>query len=160
MGECTVNLAKVKEAVIQLVENPGDTRPLEQVRPQLRGIAAGLLMLDKAKAVTVVERVGNVIATRLAAGTKLKPEYLERLGDAIVSVEYYLETVSAGRTDPWYMLDNAERCLDLLESLPVAKPAASAAPAPAAPPAPPPPKKAAPPPPEAQVKKAEPAGVA
>jgi chemosensory pili system protein ChpA (sensor histidine kinase/response regulator) len=51
MGECTVNLAKVKEAVIQLVENPADTRPLEQVRPQLRGIAAGLLMLDKAKAV-------------------------------------------------------------------------------------------------------------
>jgi chemosensory pili system protein ChpA (sensor histidine kinase/response regulator) len=136
MGECTVNLAKVKEAVIQLVENPADTRPLEQARPQLRGIAAGLLMLDKAKAVTVVERVGAVIGTRLAAGTKLKPEYLERLADAIVSVEYYLETVSAGRTDPWYMLDNADRCLDLLESLPVAKPAPAVAAAPAA--APPP----------------------
>jgi chemosensory pili system protein ChpA (sensor histidine kinase/response regulator) len=121
MGECTVNLAKVKEAVIQLVENPADTRPLEQAKPQLRGITAGLLMLGKTKAVTVVERVGGVIGTRLAAGTKLKPEYLERLADAIVSVEYYLETVSAGRTDPWYMLDNAERCLDLLESLPVAK---------------------------------------
>src|SRR5688572_4147714 len=39
MGECTVNLARVKEAVIQLVENPADTRPLEQARPQLRGIA-------------------------------------------------------------------------------------------------------------------------
>ena len=78
---------------------------------------------------TVVERIGTVIGTRLAVGTKLKPEYLERLADAIVSVEYYLETVSAGRTDPWYMLDNADRCLDLLETLPVAKPAA-AAPAP------------------------------
>jgi chemosensory pili system protein ChpA (sensor histidine kinase/response regulator) len=133
MGECTVNLAKVKEAVIQLVENPADTRPLEQARPQLRGIAAGLLMLDKAKAVTVVERVGAVIGTRLAAGTKLKPEYLERLADAIVSVEYYLETVSAGRTDPWYMLDNADRCLDLLESLPMAKPAAATAAPPPAP---------------------------
>jgi chemosensory pili system protein ChpA (sensor histidine kinase/response regulator) len=147
MGECTVNLAKVKEAVIQLVENPADTRPLDQVRPQLRGIAAGLLMLEKTKAVSVVERVAAVIGTRLAAGTKLKPEYLERLGDAIVSVEYYLETVSAGRTDPWYMLDNADRCLDLLESLPVARPAAPA-PAPtqapaAARPAPPSPKKAA-----------------
>ncbi len=125
MGECTVNLAKVKEAVIQLVENPADTRPLEHAKPQLRGIAAGLLMLNKPKAVTVIERVGTVIATRLAAGTKLKPEYLERLADAIVSVEYYLETVSAGRADPWYMLDNAERCLDLLERLPVAKPAAA-----------------------------------
>jgi chemosensory pili system protein ChpA (sensor histidine kinase/response regulator) len=144
MGECTVNLAKVKEAVIQLVENPADTRPLEQARPQLRGIAAGLLMLDKTKAVSVVERVAAVIGTRLAAGTKLKPEYLERLADAIVSVEYYLETVSAGRTDPWYMLDNADRCLDLLESLPVTKPAAvGLAQAPAARPAPESPKKAA-----------------
>ena len=117
MGECTVNLAKVKEAVIQLVDHPGDTRPLEQVKPQLRGITAGLLMLNKTKAVSVVERVGGVIATRLAVGTKLKPEYLERLADAIVSVEYYMETVSAGRSDPWYMLENAERCLDLLETL-------------------------------------------
>jgi chemosensory pili system protein ChpA (sensor histidine kinase/response regulator) len=125
MGECTVNLAKVKEAVIQLVENPADTRPLEHVKPQLRGIAAGLLMLDKTKAVSVVERVGTVIATRLGVGVKLKPEYLERLADAIVSVEYYLETVSAGRADPWYMLDNADRCLDLLESLPVVQPVAA-----------------------------------
>jgi chemosensory pili system protein ChpA (sensor histidine kinase/response regulator) len=140
MSECTVNLAKVKEAVIQLVENPADTRPLELAKPQLRGIAAGLLMLSKTKAVSVVERVGTVIGTRLAAGTKLKPEYLERLADAIVSVEYYLETVSAGRADPWYMLDNADRCLDLLESLPVVKPAAAAQPA-ATPPAPPPAKK-------------------
>ena len=123
MGECTVNLAKVKEAVIQLVEHPGDSRPLEQARPQLRGITAGLLMLGKTKAVTVVERIGEVIGTRLAVGTKLRPEYLERLADAIVSVEYYMETVSAGRSDPWYMLDNADRCLDLLETLPVAKPA-------------------------------------
>jgi len=149
MGECIVNLAKVKEAVIQLVENPADTRPLEQVKPQLRGIAAGLLMLGKTKAVTVVERVGGVIATRLPAGTKLKPEYLERLADAIVSVEYYMETVSAGRSDPWYMLDNADRCLDLLETLPVKTPAPVAA-APAAAKqasAPPPPKKAAAPPP-------------
>jgi chemosensory pili system protein ChpA (sensor histidine kinase/response regulator) len=150
MGECTVNLAKVKEAVIQLVEHPGDLRPLELVKPQLRGIVAGLLMLNKTKAVKVVERVGNVIATRLAPSvTKLKPDYLERLADSIVSVEYYLETVSAGRNDPWYMLDNAERCLDLLEKLPEIKPAApagTAAPAAAAAPAP----AAAPPPPAAK----------
>jgi chemosensory pili system protein ChpA (sensor histidine kinase/response regulator) len=144
MGECTVNLAKIKEAVIQLVEHPGDTRPLEQVKPQLRGIVAGLLMLDKPKAVKVVERVGSVIATRLApAGNTLKPDYLERLADAIVSVEYYLETVSAGRSDPWYMLDNAERCLDLLERLPEVK---ATRPSPAPPPvAKPKPKPARPP---------------
>jgi chemosensory pili system protein ChpA (sensor histidine kinase/response regulator) len=138
MGECTVNLAKVKESIIQLVENPGDTRPLEQVRPQLRGITAGLLMLDKTKAVNVVERIGNVVGTRFGGGTKLRPEYVERLADAIVSVEYYMETLSSGRSDPWYMLENAERCLDLLEQLPAVKPVepVKAAASPAAKPAP------------------------
>jgi chemosensory pili system protein ChpA (sensor histidine kinase/response regulator) len=143
MGECAVNLAKVKESVIALVDNPADLRPLEAAKPQLRGIAAGLLMLGKPKAVAVIDRVGTVISTRLAAGTKLRPEYLERLADAIVSVEYYMETVSAGRSDPWYMLENAERCLDLLEKLPVAKsatPPPAAAPAPPAPPPAPAPK--------------------
>src|SRR5690606_39049368 len=65
------------------------------------------------------------------------PEYLERLADADDSVEYYTETISRGRSDPWYMLDNASRCLDLLESPPAVKPpAAAAGPAPA--PQPPP----------------------
>jgi chemosensory pili system protein ChpA (sensor histidine kinase/response regulator) len=139
MGECIVNLTKVKEAVIQLVDHPGDVRTLEVAKPQLKGIVAGLLMLGKTQAVKVVERVGAVIATRLApSGSELKPDHLERLADAIVSVEYYMETVSAGRNDPWYMLDNAERCLDLLETLPVVKPvrAAEAAPAPPPPKAP------------------------
>src|SRR5215471_1969313 len=141
MGECIVNLAKVKEAVIQLVDQRGDARLLDQVKPQLRGIVAGLLMLDKTKALQVVERIGGVIGTRLApSGATFKPENLERLADAIVSVEYYMETVSAGRSDPWYMLENAERCLDLLEKLPVVKTAARPAPSPE--PAPTPPKPA------------------
>ena len=47
-------------------------------------------------------------------GTSLPPEYLDRLTDAIVSLEYYIETLQAGRSDPWYMLDNARTCLDAL----------------------------------------------
>ena len=33
----------------------------------------------------------------------------------MVSIEYYMETVRAGRTEPWYMLDNAEACLSVLQ---------------------------------------------
>ena len=127
MGECIVNLAKVKEAVTRLVSNPGDVHALDQVAPQLRGITAGLLMLSKTQAVRVVERIGRVIAGRLVSGqAPLRPELMERLADAIVSVEYYMETLSAGRSDPLYMLENAERCLDLLERIPVAKAAPEA----------------------------------
>ncbi len=40
---------------------------------------------------------------------------LERVADAIVSIEYYMETLQSGRNDPWYMLDNAEMCIKTLE---------------------------------------------
>ena len=50
----------------------------------------------------------------------LPQEAVDRLADAIVAVEYYMETMQAGRTDPWYMLDNAETCLRFLaEAQPV-----------------------------------------
>ena len=42
------------------------------------------------------------------------PIRLERVADAIVSIEYYMETLQSGRTDPWYMLDNAEMCIKTL----------------------------------------------
>ena len=41
-----------------------------------------------------------------------------RLADAIVSVEYYMETLQAGRSDPWYMLDNAEIALRAVDAQP------------------------------------------
>jgi len=117
MGECIVNLARVKEAVVKLVDSPEDTRPLETVRPQLRGIAAGLLMLNKPTVVRLIERIGAVLLDGLSGEDgKTDTQRVERLADAIVSVEYYMETVSAGRKDPWYMLENAARCLELLEA--------------------------------------------
>lgn len=39
---------------------------------------------------------------------------LERLADAIVSLEYYMETIQAGRREPDWMLENAGRSLDAL----------------------------------------------
>src|SRR5690348_14420125 len=45
----------------------------------------------------------------------LPPGFVDRLADAIVSVEYYMETLQAGRSDPWYMLDNAQSCVQALE---------------------------------------------
>ena len=50
----------------------------------------------------------------------LPQEAVDRLADAIVAIEYYMETLQAGRADPWYMLDNAETCLQFLaEAQPV-----------------------------------------
>ena len=102
--------------MIHLLDDPGNARVLDEVQPQLHGITAGLLMLGKSRAVAIVERVGAMIKNRLVPGEAvMDATELERLADSIVSIEYYMETVSAGRGDPLYMLDNAERCLDVLE---------------------------------------------
>ncbi|CAN5197482.1 hypothetical protein BH24PSE2_BH24PSE2_08610 [soil metagenome] len=113
--ECIVNLARVKEAVIQSIDDPADAQLLDGVPALLRGIMAGLLMLNKTRGVELVERLGGFINEGLRPGRRpLSQVKLDLMADAIVSIEYYMETIQAGRSDPWYMLDNAEACIESL----------------------------------------------
>jgi chemosensory pili system protein ChpA (sensor histidine kinase/response regulator) len=117
MRECIVNLARVKDAITLAVQKPDDLQSLDAVPQLLRGITAGLLMLGKARAVEIVESIANLMQEMLRPGVKPAPDRLDRFADAIVSIEYYMETVQSGRSDPWYMLDNAQMCLKALEEL-------------------------------------------
>jgi chemosensory pili system protein ChpA (sensor histidine kinase/response regulator) len=120
MRECLINLSRVKDTVAQVIERKAEASSLDAIPDLLRGITAGLLMLGKERAVGVVEELQKALKVLV------RPDYdpvqrprLDRLADATVSLEYYLETLQAGRTEPAFMLDNAERCLDgLLTGLP------------------------------------------
>jgi chemosensory pili system protein ChpA (sensor histidine kinase/response regulator) len=117
LRECIVNLARIKEAVTLAVQKPADFSPqgLDNVPQLLRGIAAGLLMLGKHRAVDLMEAIGTEVRKLVEPGAPTPDALrLERVADAIVSIEYYMETLQNGRTDPWYMLDNAETCLKAL----------------------------------------------
>ena len=94
-------------------------RPGLDAAPALaRGITAGLLLLGRNRAMEVMRRIGDHVAALLGPGSLSRnDEYIDRLADAIVGIEYYMETLQAGRGDPWYMLDNAERCLLALDSM-------------------------------------------
>jgi chemosensory pili system protein ChpA (sensor histidine kinase/response regulator) len=119
LRECIVNLARVKETIAVAVQKPGEAQGLDALPQLLRGITAGLLMLGKSRAVDIVEKIGEHVRQMLVPGTgMLTAERLDRLADSIVSIEYYMETVQSGRSDPWYMLDNAEACLKALMDLP------------------------------------------
>ncbi len=149
MRECLVNLARVKDAVTLVIDRRGDGATLDAIPELLRGVTAGLLMLGKERAVGVVEQIQRTIRALVRQGYEPADRgALDRLADATVSLEYYLETLQAGRTEPQHMLDNAERCLQGLapaESAPAAGMEAAPEPAPvmemipqppAAPPAP------------------------
>ncbi|MGA2399786.1 MAG: Hpt domain-containing protein [Steroidobacteraceae bacterium] len=119
LRECIVNLARIKEAVSIAVQKPNEFSPqgLDNVPQLLRGITAGLLMLGKGRAVELMDAVGGevrkLIEPRAGVPDALR---LERIADAIVSIEYYMETIQNGRADPWYMLDNAEMCIRALNA--------------------------------------------
>jgi len=116
LRECTVNMARIKEAITQALGAPAEAQGLDQVPQLVRGITAGLLMLGKQRAVEVMEQLGRALGSivRPDAGT-LAAARLEKLADAIVSVEYYMEMLQAGRPEPWRMLDHAEESLASLE---------------------------------------------
>jgi chemosensory pili system protein ChpA (sensor histidine kinase/response regulator) len=119
LRECILNLARLKESVAQSVGGTLDASGLDSWPELIRGLKAGLLMLGKTRAVELVE----AIAVRLKpvmqpGGSSLRNVGLDRLADAIVSLEYYMETLQVGRSDPWYMLDNAQAALQALDAQP------------------------------------------
>ncbi len=119
LRECIVNMARIKEAVTQSLSAPAEAQGLDQVPQLVRGITAGLLMLGKQRAVEVMESVGRALGTIVRPDEhSLSPPRLERLADAVVAVEYYMETLQAGRADQWQMLDAAEARLAEMEPAP------------------------------------------
>jgi chemosensory pili system protein ChpA (sensor histidine kinase/response regulator) len=119
MRECIINLARIKETIGQSLASRAPSQGLDSIPSLVRGIRAGLLMLNKTRAMDVMERIGKLIMLTLQGGgpSRLTQKETDRLADAIVSIEYYMETVKAGRADPWYMLDNAEACLAVLRDV-------------------------------------------
>jgi len=119
LRECMLNLARVKEAVAQSVGGTLDTAALDSWGELMRGIKAGLVMLGKTRAVEVVDGISTHLKRVMRPGQPALPSHLlDRLADAIVSVEYYMETLQARRSEPFYMLDNAQACLDALAAEP------------------------------------------
>jgi chemosensory pili system protein ChpA (sensor histidine kinase/response regulator) len=117
LRECIVNMARIKEAITQALTAPAESQGLDQVPQLVRGITAGLLMLGKQRAVEVMEGVGRALGAVLRPGPEaLTTARLERLADAIVAVEYYMEMLQAGRPDHWNMLDNAQAYLGSLDA--------------------------------------------
>ena len=137
LRECIVNLARIKELLGHALDPTTDQAGLDAAPALARGITAGLLLLGRNRAMEVMRRIGEHVSSLLGPGSLSRnDEYIDRLADAIVGIEYYMETLQAGRGDPWYMLDNAERCLVALDSMRAATPRAAEPPQAPVPPPP------------------------
>src|SRR5256886_1446236 len=116
------DLGKVKDVLdIFVRRGAGQPQELSSQVEMLRkiGDTLGVLGLGEARAVEVIEAITTQLRRVMQPRVHvLPPGFVDRLADAIVSLEYYMETVQAGRSDPWYMLDNAQSCVQALEQQP------------------------------------------
>jgi chemosensory pili system protein ChpA (sensor histidine kinase/response regulator) len=118
LRECLFNMARVRDAITERLAGPIDPQIADSVPGLLRGVTAALLILDHTRAVAVLERITAFVRKMLEPGSPdMRREALDRLADAIVSLEYFMETIRAGRKDPIFMLENAEACLDAVPML-------------------------------------------
>ena len=126
--ECIVNLAKVKGSVQDFVKSPDKRDKLENIPQLVQQIRAGLGLLGLDRAGTILQAASLFVRDRIfGSDTTPPPESLDRLADAIVSTEFYLETIQQGRGRPESMLDNAEHCISELGYRPGALPGDAAA---------------------------------
>lgn len=119
--ECMVNLARAKEIITEMMSHPNDLSVLDGLDGLFSGINAGFSMLRKTRVVETLERVRAAVGEFVRPDLQFDSQIIDRLADAIVSLECYMETMAAGRKEPVHMLENAERCLGVIENaVPVA----------------------------------------
>lgn len=110
MKESRDGVIKVREAISQYLEHPEDKSVLKGISVQLHEITGGLTMLSYKRVAQVLRACGLFINRELVNGQVLpKPERLDALADAIMSIEYYLEAFVQSRVHPASVLDVAER---------------------------------------------------
>jgi len=110
--ESIINLARIKEAIVDFVNDPSSVDSLQSLPQRVREIQASLRFLQMERVVVLLESVRQYIRQRLLAGNGMPTQNeLDRMADAIVSVEFYLEAIQQGRGNPLSMLDNAEACV-------------------------------------------------
>ncbi len=128
MRECIVNLARIKDTLSQTMAGKIDHAAIDSTPMLIDGIVSGFQILELGRAAEVFERLGAFFKVYLSASNHtLASDHQDRLADALVSVEYYMETIEAGRKEPAYMLDNAETCLLVLDDVRAAMLAAQSA---------------------------------
>ncbi len=113
--ESIINLARIKEAIVEYVNDPAKSQSLRLLPNRIREIQASLGFLQLERMAMVLESVRQFIGRRLLAQSAAPGQNeLDCMADAIVSVEFYLEAIQLGRANPVSMLDNAEACVAAL----------------------------------------------
>lgn len=155
MKEVQTNLTQAKQDIVAFIESGWQHERAEQIPRLLEEISGAMRMINLDQAGGYLDGIGRFIEVEVIERKRVpNADQVDRLADAVASIEYYLEATSAQRTGREKILDVTRESLEALGYWPLperraaevpapapaptsAKPAASVAPvAPAAPAAP------------------------
>lgn len=99
-------MARAKDQILQYIAHPDDRGLLRGTPAQIDQVKGALLMLPIGKLMPILDGIRNYIAINILS-KEIRPgnDELEAMADAITSVEFYLEALSANRGDHPHILD-------------------------------------------------------
>lgn len=110
INECRHGLEKAKDAIVEYISSKWDVTQLENIGGLLHDIRGGLDMIPLSRPAAIMEACNRYIQEALLSGeTQPSWKALDALADAMASVEFYLERLSAD------LEGDADQFLDIAE---------------------------------------------
>lgn len=120
MKEATANIGQAKLDIVAFIESPWDHSKVEPIPPLLEEIAGALRILDLNDAAQLMKGIVRFIQVELLRHRRVPTaEQMDKLADALASVEYYLEATRDQRGGRDRILDVTRQSLTALGYWPV-----------------------------------------
>ncbi len=120
MHEAAINIQQAKHDVIAFIESPWDHERVEQIPRLLEEISGALRMLDLGMAAELMTGIVSFVEVELIRHRRVPTaEQMDKLADALASIEYYLEATRDQRGGRQQILDVTRASLESLGYWPV-----------------------------------------
>jgi chemosensory pili system protein ChpA (sensor histidine kinase/response regulator) len=116
VGEATTELAAIKHIIGEYLREPQETNLLDDISRHVSVVEGSLRMLSLERAADLLRDWGRCAAS-LLSGREFAPRHgtLDALADALVGLEYYLESVVGLQPNDHALLEFTEDCIRSLE---------------------------------------------
>lgn len=120
LKEVTTNLARAKQDIVAFIESPWDHARVESVPHLLEEIGGALRVLTLPEAAEFVTGIIRFIEAELLKHRRVPTaDQMDKLADALASIEYYLEAIGEQRSGSAAILEVTRRSLEALGYWPV-----------------------------------------
>ena len=134
MKEASVNISQAKQDIVAFVESPWDHARVEPIPRLLEEIAGALRMLNLPESAQLMGGIVRFIEVELLRHRRVPTvEQMDKLADALASIEYYMEATREQRGGRDKILDVTRQSLAALGYWPVPQDDSGGPPPPSAP---------------------------